>query len=863
MRNKLALSLLVSLVSLGLVLSFAACQGKEGPAGAQGATGAKGDPGASSGTLTGKVTNSLTKAPVASLQVTLDPAIAGVTPTTDANGAFSATLPIGTYTLSLKKDGYTAATATASVLGGQTTTKDVALSPASKVLVNAGKDATSTVGGSVTIAATAEALDGSQITGYSWTQTGGAPATIANAGTASTSATLANAATYKAELMKHLERATDRLEVQGINPEALILAQRATFKVTVTTSSGSYSDSVDVNVTLPYAVATGLANVPTGVPVLLRGKTQNEYSWTLAGPSGSTAALTDSTTNAPSFTPDVAGKYTATEAKSGAKLEITAGTWAGSITGLDAQGRPLAASCTICHNDKLAPDKFTDWAKSGHAEILTNNLNTSATYGEQCFSCHTVGFNKDAAAKNGGIDDASDYGSFLTGGILGKPSAKNFADMIAKFANTAKMANIQCENCHGPNNTPLHGNGTLDPARIDLGADVCATCHGEPLRHGRFQQWEISAHSNIEEPTVARAINNASCGRCHSAQGFIAWLKQGDLTKAILGKDGKTNATADELRALGMSEATIVGQTCAACHDPHKLGTKTGEPNDVILRVDGDTAMLPSGYKAVGVGRGALCITCHNTRNGAKGDAVGLPANWQAPHAAAQGDVLMGENAYFVPTGARSKHSFIENTCVTCHMQLSPPPPEFSYQGAGTNHSFVPSLEICSKCHGEYNGGTLQESVEAKLEELGHKMGAYLISKLPDKLTIQDYTVHELGGKSYDVKSAVTAVDKANIASAEPTEPHGQQGFIIKFKAPVTFSYTPTGEAAHTVSLSEAEVQLANIFAADGKTPVIPANDPLVRAGWNYFLIHGDGSEGVHNPSWTFNVLNASIAALK
>lgn len=35
------------------------------------------------------------------------------------------------------------------------------------------------------------------------------------------------------------------------------------------------------------------------------------------------------------------------------------------------------------------------------------------------------------------------------------------------------------------------------------------------------------------------------------------------------------------------------------------------------------------------------------------------------------------------------------------------------------------------------------------------------------------------------------------------------------------------------------------------------------KAGWNYWLIHGDGSDGVHNPGFTVEVLNASVNALK
>ncbi len=223
----------------------------------------------------------------------------------------------------------------------------------------------------------------------------------------------------------------------------------------------------------------------------------------------------------------------------------------------------------------------------------------------------------------------------------------------------------------------------------------------------------------------------------------------------------------------------------------------------------------------------------------------------------------MGENAYFVAAGARSAHSYIKDTCATCHMELTPPPTEFSYQGAGTNHSFKASNAICGNCHGAFDGGTLQESVEARLHELGQKMSDYLLKKLPAQVYIKDYTPHQYGSRSYDIKSAALAVDKANIASLEVTEPHGQQGFIFKFKAPVTFTYAPTGEAPHVVVLNEAEVQLGDV-TTDGKTAsLIPASDPLVKAGWNFFLIEGDGSEGVHNPSFTFDVLNASVDALK
>jgi len=40
------------------------------------------------------------------------------------------------------------------------------------------------------------------------------------------------------------------------------------------------------------------------------------------------------------------------------------------------------------------------------------------------------------------------------------------------------------------------------------------------------------------------------------------------------------------------------------------------------------------------------------------------------------------------------------------------------------------------------------------------------------------------------------------------------------------------------------------------------ADDVVPKAGWNYNLLNNDSSEGVHNPDFTFLVLDSSIAEL-
>ncbi|OGO32372.1 MAG: hypothetical protein A2Z29_02130, partial [Chloroflexi bacterium RBG_16_56_11] len=692
-------------------------------------------------------------------------------------------------------------------------------------------------------------------------QTAGVEAEIAGADTSSAMITLSPALAYKTKLLSGL-KTLDRFTVQAINPHALEGAELATFKVTVTTSSGTYTDTVNITADLPYAISTGLANVAVGIPVLLSSDTQAAYSWNIVPPTGSKAALTDSKTRNPSFTPDVAGKYTLTEGVSKAVLSVYAGTWEGAITGQDANGRPVAAGCTACHNGQIAPDNFTAWKESGHAEIFTQNINNPAGHWSfACASCHSVGY--DGNNDNGGFDAAV----AATGW---KPPASGavglWTDIIAKYPTVAKAANIQCENCHGPNNgSTLHANGVEDAARLSISSDVCGTCHGEPARHGRYQQWEESGHANFElaldEATVeTRGAFAGYCGRCHSAQGFLAWIQQSDLTKQIQGANG--NATVAELTALGLTKATVQPQTCAVCHDPHDVGNLSGEPNTAKVRIVDNTSILPAGFQAKTVGKGATCMTCHNTRN-ALHNIDAPPTSYSAPHVAAQADVLMGENAYLVAPSQRSPHSYVKDTCVTCHMESTPPPAEFSYNLSGTNHSFAASIEICADCHSSaFNGEALQIGVEDKLEELGEEMAAYLLGKLPASVTVKDYTPHAFGGKNYDVKSNAVVIEKTNIASLAPTEPHGQQGFLFTLTNPVNVTYAPAGETVHTITVTVLEVQLGDV-TTDGTTKVIAATDPFVQVGWNYFLIHGDNSKGVHNPAFVNEVLDASLEALK
>ncbi|WP_234553420.1 hypothetical protein [Thermus caliditerrae] len=347
------------------------------------------------------------------------------------------------------------------------------------------------------------------------------------------------------------------------------------------------------------------------------------------------------------------------------------------------------------------------------------------------------------------------------------------------------------------------------------------------------KEWEQSAHNNgvmgaktLSAATVeARAESAAHCARCHSEQGFVAWLDQ--LKKGnpgnLVGPDGKP-ATVEYLKGLGLTKDQVKPITCQTCHD-----------EDGDLRLVHDTPMLPSGFKATAVGNAALCITCHNSRNGRITWNAEDPGRYTYPHASSQGDVILGKNAFFVDDTKEwpNPHAFFTgNACSTCHMSLA---------GTGdySSHTFKAPENLCASCHGaKYTQEMVQENTEHLLSLLRSKVNARVLAVRDRIKTVRAYNPEN--GQftpNTPVTSPVYRVDILSIA--------GQ----IAFKMTLTDG---------TVLYS----QLGDIKDDKGQ-PVFATKDPIVRASWNYLLIENDGSKGVHNPTYTRAVLLATLNALQ
>jgi hypothetical protein len=844
-------------------------------------------------TVSGTVTSTTNQA-IAGAQVTFA-GTSSYTATTNANGQYSLSAAgNSTYTATFKATGYNSLTQSNVFVGTVPITQNATLTPAAPVAVTATISGTPTPGATVTLVGSYEILDGSTLVGTpSWSQTAGVPVTING-----DQATLADASAYKDALVAALHAPPmtadqlpqslqslsgniedfnggiqDRWQVAAINAHQLEAAQDGTLVYTVTTTSGTYSGSVELDPEIPWAMSTGLQTVPVGVGVLLYGKTQSGYDWSIKRADNTKPpALSDASTQSPYFTPDKNGEYDITEKNSGTTIKVYAGKWHGAIDPYATQYydtvnetfTPAAdTSCTNCHSPAaaggIAPDMFTPWLASGHPIIFQYNLVDVQHELASCDACHTLGFN--LTAKNNGFDDQAGYGWFdqnVRPGYDGAWLDNAWMDILYDpeiqdgghgMQSLARFASVQCESCHGPQDytaqTPSDPTGSihgfwwpswpeLNTARVSLSASVCGSCHGEPLHHARFQEWQISSHGDYS--LAESRGSNANCTRCHSGNGFVLWTTeyQNDPSETLAGE-------------ITWNADTVEPQSCQSCHDPHSPGTDSGAPGDGDVRVSGNTPLLLAGFTAYAVGKGAVCMLCHNSRGGVMVNGKLVPrtdANWATtgdaeslPHHSTAADLIEGQNAYFVSGGTPGKHATIENTCVQCHMDLTEAPAALNLPGA-TNHTFNADPAVCSNCHGSYTSAGVQSQISTYLDALNTAIVAQYEKLWADP----SVTGVNLGGTTY-AKDSITQVALSTY--------HGESGL----------AFTIAGPPTTTVTEPLTEVELVG-GTNDGTSVDQLISDTVLKATWNYWLVAQGGGMGVHNHYYSQKALSKALDAV-
>lgn len=368
------------------------------------------------------------------------------------------------------------------------------------------------------------------------------------------------------------------------------------------------------------------------------------------------------------------------------------------------------------------------------------------------------------------------------------------------------------------------------------------------------------------------------------------------------------------MTGFGMGQATVQPQTCPACHDPHDAA----HPSQ--LRLYNAVAALPDGLTNVsGMGTGMVCLSCHNARDGehtdlltqttdANGLLVTVPGPaplagfGRGPHAAAQGDVIFGFNAYFGAEYAPSPHLAVADTCAGCHHAVTTAAEQAADQT--TSHSFVVDNTVCASCHSSLlDGAAIEAANQAQLDALRTLWAQKLLTTINAAVAAPGATlwaraydpvndVYSSAGTGagqavYDVtltaaNGPVTAVAYAPIGtSAQVYGPPATAGFTLTLAGPVpsiTFvdadgstNHVQTNVTRLTVTSTGLYLAAASPTTNPTVTPfsaptAVPADvQVLYKAYWNLVLLNNDDTFGVHNPPFFDTVIantSARLAAL-
>lgn len=573
--------------------------------------------------------------------------------------------------------------------------------------------------------------------------------------------------------------------------------------------------------------ASGLSTIGVGQPAYLEVLVNNavpnaditNVTWALTiKPIGSSAALSDSPlgNNVPTFKisdrfsssgaplykvagravlrPDARGQYTVKatiQTASSGETNLTQNITAGSYVGVN--------TCALCHSGGLvAPNMIAPWSGTLHANIFTRGINgkEGANYSADLFAYHTAGYDPNTNAVNGGFDDVANQLGWTLPILL---ETNNWNSVPAALKN---LANVQCENCHGPGSEHAFSLGDTNLISKSYIVGNCAQCHDSKKSGGdefiKYNEWSNSRHARATRtPSGPTRFN---CVRCHTAPGF----------KNFIQHEGSTTPYA--------TNTVYEAITCAACHDPHDAS------NQHQLRA-ANTYTLPEGTTVSHVGSGALCMTCHHSRNGEVNQNIsnyqqGKPtwANGSSfgVHDSTAGDMIEGVNAYTygktIPSGSHNK--VITDVCVGCHMQpVAESHPAFGKAGG---HTFsmtyrvieggvtntVPLVDVCVKCHGQI-------------------------------------TEFDFARKDYDGDGVISGVQ---------TEVKSLLDRLSTMLPNSTF-------------------RADGNYVADGlvkPSVTVRTNWPtkFLRAAWNWQFVNVEGSMGVHNAPYAVGILKASIADL-
>ncbi|HME06500.1 MAG TPA: multiheme c-type cytochrome [Bryobacteraceae bacterium] len=431
--------------------------------------------------------------------------------------------------------------------------------------------------------------------------------------------------------------------------------------------------------------------------------------------------------------PDVAGAYSVSA------TVTTVGNGVASLsTTLTASTYLGIAACSKCHSNGAPGTPWSmvnSWSTTLHSQIFTASINGQGAivngvpypYTSACWGCHTVGYDANDTAFNGGFYDIMTQLGWTAPTVL---QAGNFAAMPAALQN---VSNVQCENCHGPGSTHVAAGG--DPLLISKSftSGACSQCHAEAPHHVKSLEWSNSGHAIA--PRDPSGAGQEACVGCHTANGFIGKISGVSTLQGFVGTGPVTVDT------------TYNAINCQTCHEPH--GETIPSTNLHLVRTAASVT-LKDGTVVAKAGLGTLCMNCHQSRQNAETYVTSTAGTAHyGPHHGPQADMLTGTNAVTygkkIPSSAHGE--VVPDTCVTCHMQtVASTDPSLGQVGGHTfkvswaGNSTIKGEELvaaCQTCHGpevttinfplfDYNGDGVTEGVQTEVQHMLDKLSSML-----------------------------------------------------------------------------------------------------------------------------------------
>jgi len=606
------------------------------------------------------------------------------------------------------------------------------------------------------------------------------------------------------------------------------------------------------------------------------------YAWALTPPPGSSAHLSGAGTQNPWFVPDVEGDYTLASTVAPATtpaartLVVHAGDWTGAY--VDSTTTPASTyGCAECHSPG---PQYAKWAGSKHSTMLRTGMagapfdGGNEIYSADCVVCHSAGY--DPAANNGGFLAVA---TSLGWSFPPLPTGATYDSLDPALK---ARGGVTCESCHGAGDVHANAAGTATAPIASLSSKSCASCHDGQPDDNIYSQWASMGHGDLTVATNEGLANNNHCLRCHTGQGFLAYvpaLLAGNPDK--LGNKGPLVVPA----VSGLTAANVEAITCSTCHEPHSLGLRVQDGDTAVDVGDPNFAskglLLPAGFRIRNAGAGALCASCHNSRNGMVYGSTTIAATayqrvdgtpfvkdlFGGPHDAAQADIYFGGNGYLLnstpqpaPANFHMSGGWFQDTCVECHVKRFPAGGD-AWPTTSSNHTFAVDDGTCASCHGagEQSIDNVKGIVDSGLAAWRARMvgllnGAGLVSVtglLNGAATAATYTVN-------------TALNP--IVSVGPTIdlPGGKVNrsltIDIAFANGDTVTAIKLTDVLGTGSAQVLVKSTSTVFPAGTGTAQIEYGN-FAKALYDSALIVNDGSHGVHNPPFVEAML-ANMANL-